>query len=143
MDIAVASRHMLSEIAEIEKLCFSEPWSESSLEIFDGGTSFAVTASENEKVVSYCTVVTVLDEAQIINLATRPECRGRGLAESVMDKVVSECAARKIVSLSLEVRVSNIKAISLYKKCGFIIAGERKDFYKDPRENAFVMVKKL
>lgn len=143
MDITVVSRHMLREIAEIEKLCFPEPWSERSLEIFDGGASFAVAASENEKIVSYCTVVTVLDEAQIINLATRPEYRGRGLAEKIMDKVISECASRKIGSLSLEVRVSNFKAISLYKKCGFTVAGERKDFYKDPRENAFVMVKKL
>ena len=59
----------------------------------------------------------------------------------VMTRVLEECEKRGITLISLEVRESNASAISLYEKLGFLTAGKRRDFYRDPRENALVMIK--
>jgi ribosomal-protein-alanine N-acetyltransferase len=92
---------------------------------------------------SYCTVTTVLDEAQIINVATAERYKRQGCADAVISGVIDECKRRDIVSISLEVRESNAPAISLYEKFGFFVAGKRKNFYTNPRENALVMIKNL
>ena len=105
--------------------------------------NLCVCCFEDDTLVSYCTLVTVLDEAQIINVATSPEFRGRGYAREVVFSVVDECKKRGITLISLEVRESNAPAIALYTSFGFTIEGKRKDFYKNPRENAFVMIKNL
>ena len=98
---------------------------------------------EDDELASYCTVVTVLDEAQIINVATDISLRGRGYAKAVLEAVFEECKKRGISFISLEVRESNLPAISLYQSLGFTTEGKRKDFYKNPRENALVMIKNL
>ena len=85
----------------------------------------------------------MLDEAQIINVATNVAFRGKGYAKDVLAKVFEECSEREITFISLEVRESNVPAISLYQSLGFTIEGTRKNFYSNPRENAFVMIKKL
>lgn len=142
-NIVLAKKEHLPYIANLEKEIFSEPWSESSLELCLTEKAFCICCLEYGVPVSYCTAITVLDEAQIINVATNSSFRGRGYAKAVLDAVFEECKQRGIVIVSLEVRESNIPAISLYQGLGFNIEGIRKNFYKNPRENAFVMIKKL
>ena len=141
--ITLAKKEHLSLIADIEQMIFSEPWSEKSLELCLTDKAFCICCFEDETLTSYCTVITVLDEAQIINVATSTDFRGMGYAKTVIEAVFAECYKRGINSISLEVRESNVPAISLYQSFGFKIEGKRKDFYKNPRENAFVMIKNL
>lgn len=141
--IILAKEEHLASIARLEKEIFSEPCSEKGLEIFLDEKNFCALALEGDALVSYCTLITVLDEAQIINVATSSAFRGRGYAKMVLDAVFEECRKREISFISLEVRESNLPAIALYQKLGFTTEGKRKDFYKNPRENALVMIKNL
>ena len=142
-EIILANKEHLPLVAEIEKEVFSKPWSEKSLELCLSDKGFCVCCFENETLAAYCTLIIVLDEAQIINVATAASFRGRGNARSTLQAVFDECKKREINYISLEVRESNIPAISLYESLGFTIEGKRKDFYKNPRENALVMIKNL
>ena len=142
-NITLAKKEHLTKIAYLEREIFSEPCSEKGLEIFLDEKNFCILALEDDHLASYCTVVTLLDEAQVINVATSPDFRGRGYAKGVLEAVFDECKKRGISFISLEVRESNLPAISLYQKLGFGIEGKRRDFYKNPRENALVMIKNL
>ena len=142
-NIILAKREHLPLVADLEKEIFSEPCSEMGLEIFLDEKNFCALALEDGALASYCTVVTVLDEAQIINVATSSARRGRGYAKMVLEGVFEECRKRGINMISLEVRESNLPAISLYQGLGFTVEGKRRDFYKNPRENALVMIKNL
>ena len=141
--IVLAEKEHLPLVANIEKEVFAEPCSEKGLELFVSDKAFCVCCFEDDNLASYCTLITVLDEAQIINVATSPAFRGKGYAKEVMNAVFDECKNRGIAFISLEVRESNIPAISLYNSFGFAVQGKRKDFYKNPRENALVMTKNL
>ena len=142
-EIKLAEREHLSQIAEIESLSLKEAWSESALELFVKDGAFAVVLVCDGRTLSYCTVMQAPFEAQIINVATHPSCRGRGYARAVIERVIEESNRRGADSISLEVRESNVPAIELYKKLGFDVCGVRKGFYKNPSESALVMVKKL
>jgi ribosomal-protein-alanine N-acetyltransferase len=102
-----------------------------------------VLCLEDGEIASYCSVLTVLDEGQIINVATADGFRRRGCARAVIERVIEESIRRGLVTLSLEVRESNAAAQALYEGAGFFSAGKRKDFYKNPRENALVMIKNI
>ncbi len=142
-NITLAKREHLPLIANLEKEIFSEPCSEKGLEIYLDEKNFCILALEDGAPASYCTLITVLDEAQIINVATSSALRGRGYAKTVLEAVFEECRKRGISFISLEVRESNLPAISLYRGLGFTTEGKRRDFYKNPRENALVMIKNL
>lgn len=142
-ELFLAGAKELPLVAELEKKTFFEPWSEHALELFLTDGAFLVVCFEDGSLASYCSVTHVLDEAQIINVATDPAFKRRGCARRVLKRVFEECAARSINSISLEVRESNSAAISLYTQLGFTTAGIRRDFYKNPRENALVMIKNI
>ena len=140
-ELILAKKEHLSFVAALEKNTFSEPWTEKSLELFLDELNFCVILLNSGELASYCTVTTVLDEAQIINVATDERFKRLGMAEKVLKAVIEECKNRKIVTISLEVRESNEPAIALYQKLGFEVMGKRNNFYTNPTENAFVMVK--
>ena len=143
-EVIIARRAHIPAIAELEKQTFKHPWSENSLQMFfEGEGAYCVACMENGDLVSYCTVTTVLDEAQIINVASAPKHKNKGCAKATIELVLDEAKRRNISSVSLEVRESNVPAISLYESFGFSVAGKRKDFYTEPRENALVMIKNL
>ena len=143
-EIYLSKAEHIKAIAEIEKSTFTHPASENALKMFvEGNDAFCVVLLEDGDLGSYCTVTTVLDEAQIINVATAEQYKRQGCADAVISGVIDECKRRDIVSISLEVRESNVPAIALYEKLGFVVAGKRKNFYTDPRENALVMIKNL
>lgn len=137
------SESHLCDVAELERLCFSEPWSEKTLELLlkDGGVGFAVLC--DGKAVAYGGMTCVLDEGQITNIATHPHFRRRGFAREVVEALLKYAEKNGISSVFLEVRSSNEAAISLYKLCGFECVGERKNFYRRPTENAVIMKKEI
>ncbi|MBQ7726807.1 MAG: ribosomal protein S18-alanine N-acetyltransferase [Clostridia bacterium] len=130
-----------SAVARLEKICFSEPWTEEGLlESYRHGTRFFVAESLPE-LMGYVGVTVVADEAYITNVAVMPAFRHQGVATALMEQVFAYCREKGCAFVSLEVRVSNTDAIALYEKTGFVQAGRRKDFYRDPREDAWVMTR--
>lgn len=134
-------REHLAGIAQLEALCFSEPWSEKALELLLSDTAFGLVCVNDQGVpVSYVGLLTVLDEGQITNVATHPAYRRLGLASTLLDALALEASALSLKTLSLEVRESNLAAVRLYESHGFSVVGKRRGFYKDPREDALVMI---
>ena len=133
------------EVAELEGLCFSLPWSEKALEllVFDKNVAFVALDSDTGRVAAYGGMLTVLDEGQITNIATHPDYRRKGIGERVVLSLIEYAEREGIKFISLEVRESNRAAIALYEKLGFLQAGIRKNFYTSPRENGIVMTKSI
>ena len=94
-------------------------------------------------VVGYVGSESVLDSADIMNVAVSPNYRRQGIAEALINALSDALRAKDIRFLMLEVRVSNMPAIALYEKLGFIVAGRRPRYYSSPREDAYVMRKEL
>ncbi len=138
--VRVTGEH-LAGIARLEALTFAEPWSESALALLLSDTALGFVCLDDEACpVAYVGMLTVLDEGQITNVATHPDYRRRGLADSLLRALLAEARERRLSTLSLEVRESNRAAIALYEKHGFFVAGKRNNFYKNPREHALVML---
>ncbi len=131
-------------IAEIEKLSFSVPWSEDGIrsELQNDTAHFLVSYS-NGKVIGYIGVHEICGEAYITNVAVLPDYRHLGIGEALITAATNGAKERNCDFISLEVRISNIPAIELYKKEGYNIVGERKNFYSNPTENAYIMTKHL
>ncbi len=137
------SREHLSEVASIEEMSFSLPWSLESLELMLTEQASALVALEDGRVLGYVGMMCVLDEGQIINVAVHPDARRRGVGRRLMEAAQTYAKERGIVFLSLEVRESNIAARSLYSSLGWEEQGIRKGFYSHPVENACVMTKSI
>ena len=130
-------------IAELERECFSSPWSENAvLESASADTSFFVFL-ENEKIIGYAGLQTVLDEGYVTNIAVTKEARGRGIGKALVETLVAFAKDKSLAFISLEVRQSNAPAIALYKKFGFEDMGKRKAFYQHPTEDAIIMTKEF
>ena len=138
-EIRILRKEDLKDVAEIEKLCFGEPWSENSLELLLRDGNFGVAAIEEGRVVGYVGVISAPPEGEITNVATHPDFRRRGVGEGILEALKREAGDRGIESLYLEVRRSNSPARGLYEKMGFAVIGERKGFYKNPKEDAVLM----
>lgn len=140
--IPIELRH-ISEIARLEDLCFSEPWSEEGiLEAYRLGTKFFV-AEKSKQLMGYIGVKAVIDEGYITNVAVYPQYRRMGVAAALLNKVFGYAKEKRLSFVSLEVRASNTAAVSLYEKTGFKEEGRRKDFYRLPREDALIMTKRF
>ena len=133
-------RTHLKEIAQIERECFSAPWSEDMLEeeLFNPLASFIVAQRPDGAVLGYAGLHVVLDEGYIDNVAVRADYRGNGIADDLVDVFVRFGQAN-LACLTLEVRPSNKPAIQLYYKHGFAQVGRRKDYYQSPKEDAIIM----
>lgn len=127
-------------VARLERLCFSEPWSEKSLELLLSAGAVGFAVEKDGCVAAYGGMLTVLDEGQITNIAVDPDLRRLGLGREVVRALIGYARENGIVSISLEVRESNAAAIALYESLGFCRCGLRKNFYRDPIEAAIVMV---
>lgn len=130
------------EVAQLEALCFSEPWSENSVASeLSNPLSLWIVAIVDGEVVGYVGSQTVLNEADMMNLAVQPQHRRQGIAEGLVQKLISALKDRQAVSLTLEVRVSNEAAITLYQKIGFSQVGRRPGYYRKPKEDALILRK--
>ena len=139
--VTMEARHV-PQIAEIEKLCFSDPWSENSIASeLSNRLSFWLVAEEDGKVLGYVGSQSVLGESDMMNLAVCPECQRKGIGEALVLALCEQLKEKGNRCLSLEVRVSNLPAVSLYQKLGFSQVGRRPNYYRDPREDAWILRK--
>lgn len=129
----------ISAVAEIEKLCFSTPWSENGLreELSNSLARFYVLLSDG-KAAGYVGAHNVVGEVYITNVAVHPDYRGKGFAKALIRHLTDECRSDDGF-ITLEVRESNIPARSLYSGMGFTEVGKRKNFYGRPTEDAVLM----
>lgn len=127
-------------VFEVEKNCFEDYWSKDSFkkELSNNLAKYLV-AKVDGKVVGYVGIWFVVDEGHITNVAVHKDYRGQKIGDRLIDKLVQVCRENKIVSMTLEVRVSNIVAQNLYKKYGFKMAGIRKEYYSNNKEDAIIM----
>ena len=131
-------------IAELEKICFSDPWSENSIASeLDNRLSYWLVAEDNGKIAGYVGSQSVLDAADMMNLAVSPNYRQQGVGQALVNGLVQHLQQNNVIALLLEVRVSNIPAISLYEKLGFVQVGRRPKYYHNPREDALILRKEL
>ena len=142
-EIKLLAREHLCEVAEIERLCFSQPWSEQSLGLLIADGSVGFVALVDGAVAAYGGMLYVLDEGQITNIATHPDYRRRGLARAVVDALCEYAMEKELCSVFLEVRESNLAARELYRGCGYAEIGTRRRFYRDPTEDAVLMERKI
>lgn len=130
----------LQQINECESACFEDPWSFDMLyeEICETPGTIYLVATDGWRVVGYCGMRIVLDEAHITNMCVRPEYRGRGVGRRLLQGLKEEARHKGAHAMTLEVRVSNKAALKLYKDCGFTIEGVRKKYYQN-KEDAYIM----
>lgn len=131
-------------IAELERVCFSDPWSENSIASeLNNRLSYWLVAEIDGCVVGYVGSQTVLDMSDMMNIAVSPDYRRQGIGEALVTALSDALRARGVIGLMLEVRVSNTPAIELYQKLGFTEVGKRVRYYRNPQEDALIMRKEL
>ena len=130
----------VSQIAQLEKQCFSDPWSEKSIASeLDNELACWLVAEENGTVAGYVGSQTVLGETDMMNVAVHPDHRRQGIAEALVTALVSDLKRQGSHCLTLEVRASNEPAQKLYEKLGFEQIGLRRNYYRNPREDALIL----
>ncbi len=129
--------------AEAERVCFSVPWSETSLKLLTADPGFGLVCEIDGEFAAYGGMMVIADEAQLLNVATLPEYRRQGLAREILAGLYSEARSRGAVTMTLEVRESNSAARTLYSNEGFYEIGVRSNYYQNPREAAIIMEKQL
>ncbi len=130
----------LDGVYEVERNSFSSPWTKPMLadEISNSNAHYMVIEAEG-KILGYGGFWKIIDEAHITNVAIHPDYRGRGYGRSLVSALIQRAKDFNIIAMTLEVRVSNEIAISLYENFDFISAGVRKKYYQDNNEDALIM----
>lgn len=129
----------VTQVAEMEKLIFSDAWSENSVRSeLTNELSLWLVALDGETVAGYIGSQTVMQEADMLNLAVRAEYRRHGIGRRLVEELISRLDAH---CLSLEVRVSNEPAKKLYESMGFVQVGLRRNYYQKPKEDALILRK--
>ena len=142
MIITKMTESHVAQVAELEKLCFRDPWSENSVASeLHNALSLWLVAVDGERVAGYVGSQTVMDESDMMNVAVHPDYRKQGIATALILGLVEELRKRGSRSLTLEVRASNENAISVYSKLDFQEVGRRKNYYRNPREDALILRK--
>lgn len=134
-------RELAVQVAEIERMNFSHPWTEKMLqeELDNMLSSFICALGENGVVMGYAGLTVVAGEGYINNIAVRQEYRRQGVASELLKVFLRFGKAQGLSFLTLEVRASNEAAKRLYMKHGFAQVGRRKNYYDDPKEDAILM----
>ena len=142
IDIKRMQAEHCRSVAELEAACFSLPWSEKSIcSELDNPLSLWLVAISDEKVVGYVGSQSVMDEADMMNLAVDPAYRRRGIGKRLVEMLVANLKEKQVRCLTLEVRISNSSAIALYKDMGFLEVGRRPRYYQRPIEDALILRK--
>ena len=133
--------HVL-QIAELEKLCFNDPWSEKSIASeLNNRLSCWLVALDGENVIGYVGSQTVIGETDMMNIAVHPDYRKQGVGTALITGLIEALEKKGSHSLMLEVRCSNTTAISVYHNLGFSEVGRRRNYYRNPKEDALIMRK--
>ena len=134
----------VNSVALIEKNNFSEPWSmEAFRNTIDNKDYIYIVALHEEKVVGYAGCMVAVDEGDITNIAVTKDYRNAGIGAQLLLQLELQAEKRSVQRMFLEVRKSNESAIGLYRKSGYETVGIRKNFYRKPDEDAYVMCKKI
>ena len=142
MEIVRMSEAHVAGIADLERECFSLPWSEASIRSeLSNELSLWLAAVEDGRVLGYVGSQTVLGESDMMNLAVDPAFRRRGIARALVCALIEELGKMGSRCLTLEVRASNESAQALYAQLGFESVGRRKNYYLNPREDALILRK--
>lgn len=128
------------DIAEIERHCFSTPWTSEQVRQSDDRTVFFLAKIDGQA-VGYGGMYTVLDEGYVTNIGVLPAFRRKGIGRKIVLSLIDYSLQNRLSFLSLEVRPSNDAAISLYRSLGFRAVGTRKNFYHKPQEDAIIMTR--
>lgn len=132
----------MAQVAGLEKLCFSDPWSENSIASeLCNSLSMWLVAETDGIVVGYVGSQTVMDETDMMNIAVHPECRRQGVAAALVNALIASLKDAGSHSLTLEVRASNAPARALYDMLGFQQVGLRRNYYHNPKEDALILRK--
>lgn len=140
-DIVPMTGDHLDQVADIEKLCFSDPWSRRMLSehLENECAATLVAQGADGTVLGYAGLLVVLDEGYITNVAVRPEYRRQGIASELLEVFRRFGEGNHMAFLTLEVRASNTAARALYQKHGYAEVGCRKNYYEHPKEDAIIM----
>ncbi len=138
--IPMTSEH-LDQVAQIEQLCFSDPWSRRMLSehLENECAATLVALGSDGTILGYAGLLVVLDEGYITNVAVRPEYRRQGIAGELLGIFRRFAEGNHLAFLTLEVRESNAAARALYAKYDYKEVGVRKNYYDRPKENAILM----
>ncbi|MBQ8831443.1 MAG: ribosomal protein S18-alanine N-acetyltransferase [Oscillospiraceae bacterium] len=134
----------LDDVLKLERLCFSNPWTEGQLlSEIESEYGCVFIDYNGETPVGYCIYHMAGDQAELYRIGTDPDKRGQGIGNELMKTGISWANGQNAESIFLEVRASNVPAISLYEKHGFENIGMRKKYYTAPVEDAVIMVRKV
>ena len=133
----------IPQIEALEAACFSLPWTAEQLQsqLKDSQHEFIAAVTPDGTVLGYVGMMFVLDEGYISNVAVGPNYRRRGIADALIERLMTLCRAHGLSFVTLEVRAGNAPAVALYTKHGFQPVGLRKNYYERPREDALLMTK--
>ena len=132
----------VEQVAALERLCFADPWSETSIASeLQNRLALWLVAVNDDTVVAYVGSQTAAGETDMMNIAVHPDWRRRGLAESLIAILIQTLQNQGSSSLTLEVRASNAGAIALYEKLSFHQVGRRPNYYRNPKEDALILRK--
>lgn len=131
----------IKDIMEVERLSFTAPWSEKMfrLELSNNKNAIYRVIRVNGKAIAYGGFWILFDESHVMNIAVHPRHRGNGYGNALLEDMIKVSKEANVKSMTLEVRVSNEHAIKLYEKNGFKVEGLRKEYYRDTKEDAFIM----
>ena len=142
MQIVLMEASHVPAVVELEKQCFSMPWSEASVRSeLDNPLSLWLVAVADGTVAGYIGSQAVLDEADVMNVAVSDSFRRQGIAQALVEELVRRLCGKGVRCLTLEVRASNTPAKSLYEKLGFAQVGRRPNYYRNPKEDALILRK--
>ena len=132
----------VAQIAALEELCFSDPWSESSIASeLDNPLALWLVAADEDHVVGYVGSQSVMGWADMMNIAVRPDYRRQGIAWELVERLVTALRENDVTCLTLEVRASNAPAQALYEALAFQQVGRRPNYYRNPKEDALILRK--
>ena len=132
----------VSQIAQLEEICFSDPWSQSSIASeLENPLSLWLVAVDGAQVAGYVGSQSVMGWADMMNIAVHPDYRRRGIAWKLVERLVAALQNNGVSCLTLEVRASNVPAKALYEKLGFQEVGRRPNYYRNPKEDALILRK--
>lgn len=142
MKYRVATLNDVDSLVEIERKYFSNPWTKNqfSYEIDENEFSTILVCEDEGKIVGFLVYWILFDNAQICNICVIDEYKKKGIASTLFDMAEEEFKKNECFSVTLEVRVSNDPAISLYTKRGFTKVCVKKGYYQDG-EDAYYMMK--
>ena len=142
MEYILMDASHVDAIAELERVCFNDPWSANSITSeLNNKLSLWLVAVDGGKVAGYVGSQSVLGWADMMNIAVAPDYRRRGVGEHLILTLIERLKENKVVCLTLEVRKSNDPAIALYHKLGFEEVGCRPNYYRNPKEDALILRK--